>query len=240
MSDRVVFMGTPDFAVPALEALAADGYDIVGVYTQPDRPAGRGRAPAHSPVKTAALEKGLEAHQPPTLRAPGEAEKLVGLRPDVVVVAAYGLILPQAILGVPKHGCINVHPSLLPSYRGATPVPAAILAGDDDTGVTIMLMDAGMDTGPILSQFVIGVEPDDTTASLTARLARAGARLLSETVPLWLDGSLAPQPQDEGKATYTSPIAKGGEESTGLQSLAGLLHAVAREAAAHTPGLVFT
>lgn len=208
MSVRVVFMGTPEFAVPALEELVGSEYELAGVYTQPDRPAGRGRAPVHPPVKRTALERGLEVLQPASLRDPAEAERLAALRPDVVVVAAYGLILPRVILDVPEHGCLNIHPSLLPSYRGATPVPAAILAGDEDSGVTIMLMDEGMDTGPILSQFVTGIEPDDTTGSLTVRLAQVGARLLAETIPLWLDGSLRPQPQDGSRATYTSPIAK--------------------------------
>jgi methionyl-tRNA formyltransferase len=195
--------------VPALEEIVESGYELVGVYTQPDRPAGRGQAPVHSPVKRAALERGLQVFQPSTLSGTVEAERLAALGPDVVVVAAYGLILPQSILDLPRSGCLNIHPSLLPGYRGATPIPAAILAGDEDTGVTIMLMDAGMDTGPILSQFVVGIEPDDTTASLTARMAGAGARLLGETIPLWLDGSLILQPQDESKATYTSPITKG-------------------------------
>jgi len=201
-------MGTPDFGVPALVGLVESGYEVVAVYTQPDRPSGRGRALLYSAVKTAAVEHGLDVLQPATLRSPDETERLAALKPDLVVVAAYGLILPRSILDVPGHGCINVHPSLLPRYRGATPVPAAILAGDEDTGVTIMLMDEGMDTGPVLSQFVVGVEPDDTTGSLTARLARAGARLLNETIPLWLDGSLVPQPQDESQATYTAPISK--------------------------------
>jgi methionyl-tRNA formyltransferase len=207
VSERVVFMGTPEFGVPALVGLVESGYEIVAVYTQPDRPAGRGRALLYSPVKTAAVERGLEVLQPSSLRPPAESERLAALKPDLVVVAAYGLILPRSILDVPGHGCLNIHPSLLPRYRGAAPVPAAILAGDEDTGVTIMLMDAGLDTGPSLSQFVVGVEPNDTTGSLTARLARAGARLLDETIPLWLDGSLIPQPQDERQATYTSPIS---------------------------------
>ena len=209
MSERVVFMGTPSFGVPALEQVVEDGYEIVAVYTQPDRPAGRGRAHVYSPVKKAALERDLKVLQPSGLRGPGEAERLAGLRPDVVVVAAYGLVLPQSMLDVPESGCLNIHPSLLPGYRGATPVPAAILAGDEDGGVTIMLMDAGLDTGPVLSQFVLGIDPDDTTGSLTARLAQAGARLLAETMPLWLEGNLVPQPQDESRATYTSPITKG-------------------------------
>jgi methionyl-tRNA formyltransferase len=208
MSTRVVFMGTPEFSVPALEQLLRYEYDVVAVYTQPDKPEGRGRVLTPSPVKKAALQQQLEILQPASLRDQAEAERLAALRPNVVVVAAYGQILPRRILDIPDFGCLNIHPSLLPSYRGATPIPAAILAGDEDTGVTIMLMDAGMDTGPVISQFVVGIEPEDTTASLTVRLSQAGARLLEETLPLWLDRCLTPQPQDESKAVYTTPIAK--------------------------------
>lgn len=208
MSTRVVFMGTPEFSVPALEQLVQGEYDVAAVYTQPDKPEGRGRVLAPSPVKRVALQHRLEILQPATLRDPAEVERLAALRPDVVVVAAFGQILPQRILDVPNFGCLNIHPSLLPSHRGASPIPAAILAGDEDTGVTIMLMDAGMDTGPTISQFVVGIEPEDTTASLTVRLAQAGARLLEETLPLWLDGCLTPQPQDESRATYTTTVTK--------------------------------
>ncbi|TET74179.1 MAG: methionyl-tRNA formyltransferase [Dehalococcoidia bacterium] len=205
---RVVFMGTPEFSVPALEWLVQSEYEVVAVYTQPDKPGGRGRVAALPPVKRIALEGGLEVLQPATLRDPAEVERLAALKPDVIVVAAFGQILPQSVLDIPGFGCLNIHPSLLPSYRGASPIPAAILAGDEDTGVTIMLMDAGMDTGPILSQFVVEIEPGDTTASLTIKLAQAGTRLLAETLPLWLDRCLTPQPQDESRASYTTPIAK--------------------------------
>ena len=205
---RVVFMGTPEFSVPALEQLVLSGYRVIAVYTQPDRPVGRGRTPAFSSVKSIALKHGLEVLQPVTLREAAEVEHLAALKPDVIIVAAFGQILPQSILDIPPFGCLNIHPSLLPKYRGATPIPSVILAGDEDTGVTIMLLDAGMDTGPTLSKFVVEIEPQDTTESLTPRLARAGARLMSETLPLWLDGSLTPMPQDEGSATYTVPIVK--------------------------------
>jgi len=208
VSTRVVFMGTPEFAVPALESLVQGEYELVAVYSQPDKPAGRGRIPASAPVKKTALEHGLEVLQPATFRDTEEVERLVALKPDVIVVAAYGQILPRSVLDIPESGCLNIHPSLLPLYRGATPIPAAILAGDEDTGVSIMLLDAGMDTGPILSQYVVGIGPEDTTASLTTGLAHVGARLLGETLPLWLDRSLTPQPQDESGATYTSPISK--------------------------------
>jgi methionyl-tRNA formyltransferase len=183
-------------------------YELVAVYSQPDKPAGRGRIPASAPVKKTALEHGLEVLQPATFRDTEEVERLAALKPDVIVVAAYGQILPRSVLDIPESGCLNIHPSLLPLFRGATPIPAAILAGDEDTGVSIMLLDAGMDTGPILSQYVVGIGPEDTTASLTTRLAHVGARLLGETLPLWLDRNLTPQPQDESGATYTAPITK--------------------------------
>ncbi len=205
---RVVFMGTPEFSVPALEQLVQSEYEAVAVYTQPDKPEGRGRVPAPSPVKRVALEHGLEVLQPATLRDPAEVERLAALKPDVIVVAAFGQILNQSVLDIPGFGCLNIHPSLLPTYRGASPIPAAIIAGDQDTGVTIMLMDAGMDTGPILSQIIVGIESEDTTASLTIRLAQAGARLLAETLPLWFDRCLTPQPQDGSRASYATPITK--------------------------------
>jgi methionyl-tRNA formyltransferase len=159
-------------------------------------------------VKKAALEHGIDVLQPATLRDAAEVERLASLKPDIAVVAAYGQILPQIVLDIPKFGCLNIHPSLLPLYRGATPIPAAILAGDEDTGVTIMLLDAGMDTGPTLSQIVVEIEPEDNAASLTTKLSNAGAKLLGETLPLWLDRLITPRPQDENRATYTSPIAK--------------------------------
>lgn len=201
-------MGTPEFSVPSLEQLIRSEHRVVGVYTQPDRPVGRGRAPAQSPVKKAALEHGLEVFQPARLREPAEVERLASLRPDVIVVAAFGQILPQAVLDIPEFGCLNVHPSLLPQYRGASPIASAILAGDQETGVTIMLLDAGMDTGPIVSQIVVEIEPHDTAESLAIRLSQASARLLGETLPLWLDRSLTPRPQDESSASYTKPVCK--------------------------------
>ncbi|MDH7485387.1 MAG: methionyl-tRNA formyltransferase [Anaerolineae bacterium] len=208
MTTRVVFMGTPDFAVPSLAALLSDGYQVVGVVTQPDRPAGRGRQLASSPVRRFAATHGLTVLQPTTLRQPEPVAELQALAPDLIVVAAYGLILPQSVLDIPPHGCLNVHGSLLPRYRGAAPIPAAILAGDRETGVTIMLMDADMDTGPILSQAACSIEPDDTTGTLTARLAELGAALLSQTLPRWLAGEIEPQPQDDERATYAPMVRK--------------------------------
>ncbi len=206
---RIVFMGTPEFSVPALEYLIKSEYQVVGVYTQPDRPTGRGRTLEQSPVKKLALQHGLEVFQPVKLRNPDEVARLAFLKPDLILVAAFGQILPQSVLDIPSFGCLNIHPSLLPRYRGATPIPAAILAGDKESGVTIMLLDAGMDTGPIITQIVVGIEPDDTTESLTTRLSQASVRLLGEALPLWFDGSLKPKPQDgRSKATYTTPVTK--------------------------------
>jgi len=204
---RLVFMGTPSFAVPALEGLI-DSYEVVGVVTQPDKRTGRGRKVVAPPVKQAAMARGLPVLQPKTLRQPEVIEELKALAPTVIVVAAYGQILPSEVLAIPPRGCLNVHPSLLPKYRGAAPIAGAILAGEEETGVTIMLMDEGMDTGPILAQRRLMIEPEDTTESLSRKLARLGADLLIETLPRWLRGEIAPQPQDDSRATYTKPIAK--------------------------------
>ena len=205
---RIVFMGTPDFSVPALHKLVKGDYDVVAVYTRPDKPVGRGRTMAVSPVKKSALAHGLNVLQPASLRDPTEVERLAALKPDVIILVAFGQILPQAILDIPAFGCLNIHPSLLPKYRGPTPIPAAILAGDDDTGVTIILMDAGLDMGPVLSQLIVEIEPRDTTELLSAKLAQAGARLLVETLPLWFDKLLTPQPQHKNTASYTRRITK--------------------------------
>ncbi|MGD2207603.1 MAG: methionyl-tRNA formyltransferase [Anaerolineae bacterium] len=204
---RIVFMGTPEFAVPALQALI-EHHRVVGVVTQPDRRAGRGRKLKPSPVKKVALAQKTPLFQPKTLRTPEAAEHLAEWRPDVIVVAAFGQILRKPALELPPHGCINVHASLLPRYRGAAPIPAAILAGDTVSGVTIMRMDEGMDTGPILAQAERPIAPDDTTASLTAKLADLGAELLIETLPGWLSGDLQAQPQNDSQATYCSMLKK--------------------------------
>jgi len=203
---RVVFMGTPQFAVPTLVGLA-EGYEIVAVVTQPDRGSGRGRRLRPPPVKQAAQRLGLLVWQPRTLRTPEAVAYLRGLTPNVMVVAAYGQILRPKVLEIPPRGCVNVHASLLPRYRGAEPVAAAILAGEKETGVTIMLMDEGMDTGPILAQRSIPIAPDDTRATLTEKLAHLGADLLLETLPRWLGGEIKPQPQDDALASY-APLLK--------------------------------
>lgn len=200
-------MGTPQFAVPSLEALA-ERYEIVAVVTQPDRPASRGRKLSAPAVKRAADPLGLPVLQPASLRQEEVVAHIRELEPRAMVVAAYGKILPPEVLDIPPAGVINVHPSLLPKYRGASPIAGALLAGEEETGVTIMLMDEGMDTGPILAQTVIEIPPEDTAGSLEQRLAELGAELLVETLPLWLEGRIDAQPQDEAMATYTRPISK--------------------------------
>jgi methionyl-tRNA formyltransferase len=205
---RVVFMGTPEFAVPALKALVLNQYEVVAVYTQPERPAGRGRAPGLPPVKNAALEAGLEIVQPRSLKDAEEVAKLAAYRPDVIVVAAYGKLLPPPVLDTPQHGCLNIHPSLLPKYRGASPVAAAILAGDAHTGVSIMLLDHGLDTGPVLSREKVEILPGDTTGTLTGRLAEVAARMLPGVLEGWVRGEITPGPQDKAQASYTRPLTK--------------------------------
>ncbi len=184
------------------------GYEVVAVYTQPDKRGGRGQRPISSPVKQLALSLGLEVVQPDSLKDAGAVERLQGLKPELIVVAAFGKILPREVLAIPRFGCLNVHPSLLPRHRGPSPVAAAILSGDAATGVTIILLDEGVDSGPILSQREAPIMDDDTTESLTARLAGVGAQLLVETVPLWVEGRIAPKAQDESQASYSSVLDK--------------------------------
>jgi len=205
-------MGTPEFAVPSLAALLRSSCQVVAVYTQPDRKAGRGQSVAFSPVKQLALSQGLEVVQPDSLKVAGTVERLASFAPDLMVVAAFGQILPPEILALPKFGCLNVHPSLLPRYRGASPIATAILQGDEITGVTIMLLDVGLDSGPILSQREVSISADDTTGSLAVKLAQAGAQLLMETLPLWIDGRIQAQPQEESRASYSKVITKGDGE----------------------------
>lgn len=199
-------MGSPKFALPTLQALA-ERYPIAGVITQPDQPAGRGRALTPPPVKTLAERLGLPLIQPRRLRDPEALEQLRAWAPDLIVVTAFGQILRPDVLDLPPHGCLNVHASLLPRWRGAAPIQAAILHGDAETGVTIMKMDPGVDTGPVLAQRALPIAPDDTAETLGARLARLGADLLIETLPAYLRGEIHPQPQDEAHATY-APLLK--------------------------------
>lgn len=203
---RIVFAGTPAFALPTLRALIASAHEIVAVYTQPDRPAGRGRRLSAGPVKEYALAQRLPIHQPRTLQR--EDASLAALRPDVMVVAAYGLLVPSAVLAIPRYGCVNVHASLLPRWRGAAPVARAIEAGDGDTGVTIMQMDAGLDTGPILLQRRTAISTSDTTATLEDRLAQLGADALVAALADLARDRLAPQPQDPAQVCYALKLEK--------------------------------
>jgi methionyl-tRNA formyltransferase len=205
---RVVFMGSPEFAVLPLEQLVLNHYPVVAVYTPPDRPAGRGRALAASAVKQAALAHRLPVVQPAGFKTEAAVAELAGFRPDVVVVAAYGQILPGPVLGLPRYGCLNLHPSLLPRFRGVSPVAAAILSGEELTGVSLMLLDEGTDTGPVLAQVRVPIEDRDTTGSLTMKLSRAAADLLLAELPRWTNGEITPQPQAESRATYSPPVAK--------------------------------
>jgi methionyl-tRNA formyltransferase len=204
---RIVFMGSPDFAVPSLEALARV-YPLAGVVTQPDRPAGRGWNLVPPPVKETALRLGIPVMQPEKLRLPEAMAQLQAWAPDLIVVAAFGQILRPEVLELPQYGCINVHGSLLPRGRGAAPIQAAILAGDKETGITIMKMDKGVDTGPILSQHILPIAPDDTGGSLFMKMSPLGAELLLETLPRYLQGDLVPHPQPEEGATYAPMLKK--------------------------------
>jgi methionyl-tRNA formyltransferase len=205
---RIVFMGSPQFAVPSLEQLVINKFDIAAVYTQPDRPAGRGRGLAVSPVKTAALKWGLNILQPENVGSTEALAELVALKPDVIVICAFGQILPQALLDMPPRQCLNVHFSLLPRHRGASPVAAAILAGDDFTGVTIQLVRYKLDTGPVLAAASVPILPNDNTGSLTDKLSIVGAHLLQEALTGWLRGEIKPLPQDESKSDYFGRVKK--------------------------------
>ena len=205
---RVVFMGTPGFAVPCLEQLVQNQYQVMAVYTQPDRPAGRGRPVAPPPVKQAAAVWGIPVVQPASLKSPSVAAQLAGFQPEVVVVAAFGQILPQSVLDIPAYGCINIHFSLLPRWRGASPVAAAVLAGDQFTGVSLMLMEPGLDTGPVLARAQIPISSRDTTGSVTAKLSLVAAQLLPDVLLRWCRREITPHPQSEAEATYAGIISK--------------------------------
>ncbi|MCK5001410.1 MAG: methionyl-tRNA formyltransferase [Gammaproteobacteria bacterium] len=207
-SIRIIYAGTPDFAVAPLEALIAAGYDVVAVYTQPDRPAGRGREPRPSPVKQKAVEHRIPVFQPESLKSEVDQKALRELKPDLMVVTAYGLLLPQAVLDIPRLGCINVHASLLPRWRGAAPIQRAILAGDDKTGITIMQMDKGLDTGDMLAMQKCEIKIDDTGSSLHDRLMAMGAETLLNMLPDFIAGEITPQKQDDALANYASKLSK--------------------------------
>lgn len=207
MIESIVFMGSPEFAVPILRALVAK-YLVVGIITQPDRPAGRGRVLSPPPIKLLADELSLPVIQPSRLSEPEALQQLHHWSPSLIVVAAFGQILKPEVLDLPEYGCINVHASLLPRWRGAAPIQAAILNGDDTTGITIMRMDPGIDTGPILSQKNLAITHEDSTGTLGVKLSTLGANLLMETLPQYLSGKLEPVIQDNSLATYASMIKK--------------------------------
>lgn len=204
---RTIFIGTPTFANPSLEALISDSFfDIVGVITQPDRPVGRNQVMTPPPVKELALKHGLPVMQPEKIRNFGA--EIEALNPDIIVLVAYGQIIPESILNLPRFGCINVHGSLLPKYRGAAVIQAPILNGDQETGVTIMKMDAGLDTGPIIAQSAIKLDADETAATLFPKIAQLGANVLASTLKRYIAGGLKLQPQDESQASYVKILTK--------------------------------
>ena len=205
---RIVFAGTPEFAAPPLRALLDSPHDICGVYTQPDRPAGRGRKLTPSPVKVLAQESGLPVFQPETLKDETAQAQLRNLKPDLMVVVAYGLLLPRAFIDIPPLGCINIHASLLPRWRGAAPIQRSILAGDSETGVTIMYIEPRLDAGPMLLKKACPIGPDDTAGDLHDRLSRIGAEALLETLPSIAAGTAQPEMQDESLVTHAAKINK--------------------------------
>jgi methionyl-tRNA formyltransferase len=206
---RLIVMGTPRLVIPVLEALARlEGSRIVGVYTAPDRPRGRGRAQEMTPVKEYAVKHGLNVYQPATLRSPQAQAQLIDLDPEVIIVAAYGRLLPAEVLKIPPHGCLNLHPSLLPRYRGPSPVVTAIVNGESVTGITLMRLDEGMDTGPIIAQREHPISTADTAESLTSALFALGSALLAENLNLWASGRLTAQPQDDTRATITRKLER--------------------------------
>ena len=205
---RLVFMGSPEFAVPALEFLVLGGHKIAAVYTRPDKPVGRGRTPAAPPIKEAALARELPVVQMPSLKSPEAIEQLAKFNPEAIVVAAFGQILPRAVLEIPCFGCINIHPSLLPKYRGASPVISAILAGDEFAGVSVMRLDEGMDAGPIFSRAQVPILNQDTAGSLTYKLFQIGARMLLEVLSELPRGKWLPEPQNSAEASYTRELTR--------------------------------
>ena len=229
---RLVFMGTPAFVVPVLEALLAEAeVQVVGIYTQPDRPRGRGRTVELTPVKSAGVNLGLPVFQPASLRSARAQQELADLRPDVILVAAYGRFLPPEVLDLPPHGCLNLHPSLLPKYRGPSPVVTTILDGEAVTGVTLMQLDEGMDTGPILAQKEYPLNGDETAADLTEALFRTGAQLLLDNLEALAAGKLPAQPQDDSRATVTRKL----ERADGLADWTRSAVTLERQRRAFTP-----
>jgi methionyl-tRNA formyltransferase len=233
---KIIFAGTPEFARCALRALVDAGHELCAVLTQPDRPAGRKMQPQPSPVKTLALELGLPVLQPQTLKDPAAQQALRAMGADVMVVAAYGLILPQAVLDIPRLGAINIHASLLPRWRGAAPIQRALLAGDDETGVTIMRMEAGLDTGPMLLREALAIGPEDDTGTLHDRLADMGARMIVEVIQRLSTGPLEERPQPVEGVTYAHKIDKAESRIRWDRPAAELARAI--RAYRPTPGVV--
>lgn len=209
---NIVFMGTPQFAVPSLEGLLREGYNVVGVVTQPDRPQGRKRILTPTPVKEAALKHGLPVLQPQRMRAPEAIEELAALQPDLIVTAAYGQILPKAVLELPKYGCLNVHGSLLPKYRGGAPIQRSIINGEKETGITLMYMAEGLDTGDMIAKSVVPIEDEDTAGTMFEKLSLAGAELLLKQLPLILDGRAERVPQNDEESTYAPNLSREDEK----------------------------
>lgn len=237
---RMIYMGTPNFAVPALEALIehrapgklfAEGYELVTVITRPDKPAGRGQEVVYTPVKQCALAHTIPVWQPGSFKKAEHSEALAAYHADLYVVAAFGQILPQGVLDQPRYGTLNIHASLLPKYRGPDPIAEAILQGEQETGVTIMLLDAGIDTGPMLLKRTVTITEHDTTGSLTPKLATLGAQALLEALPLWIAGKIVPEPQDDSFATHTRMLRKEDGEIHWEQPAA----VIARKIRAYTP-----
>ncbi len=228
---RILFAGTPEFALASLRALCDSGVTPLAVFTQPDRPAGRGRKLKASPVKEFALSNKIAVHQPESLKDTDVVKEISELKADLIIVAAYGLILPQAILDLPKHGCLNVHASLLPRWRGAAPIQAAILAGDEETGVSLMQMTAGLDSGPVFAQQSVRIGDTESAGELLERLALLGGEMLCEQLPDILDGKLEAEPQDENSVTYAGKIRKSDAAMNWRKSATELL----REVRAYKP-----
>ena len=237
---RIIYMGTPQFAVPALNALVEgakpgnildEGYEIVTVITRPDKPSGRGREIVYSPVKQTALAHQLPVWQPGSFKKEENSIALAAYHADLYIVAAFGQILPQHVLDQPRYGTLNIHASLLPKYRGADPIAESILQGEKETGISIMLLDAGIDTGPVLLQRTLPIAGDDTTGSLTPKLADLGAHALLEALPLWIAGRITPQPQDAFRATHTRMLTK----EDGRISWERPAAVLARQVRAYTP-----
>ena len=228
---RILFAGTPDFALASLRVLCDSGVTPLAVFTQPDRPAGRGRKLKASPVKEFALSKEIAVHQPESLKDTDVVKEISELQADLMIVAAYGLILPQAILDLPKHGCLNVHASLLPRWRGAAPIQAAILAGDEETGISLMEMTAGLDSGPVFAQQSVRIGDKESAGELLERLALLGGEMLCEQLPDILAGKLKAEPQDENSVTYAGKIRKSDAAMNWRKSATELL----REVRAYKP-----